>query len=42
MQQLKIVAVDQSPANLAGLKKALNFEDVEIVHEAGFGPVALT
>jgi pilus assembly protein CpaE len=42
MQQLKIVAVDQSPGNLAALKKALNFEDVEIVHEAGFGPIALT
>ncbi|HEY3109448.1 MAG TPA: P-loop NTPase [Chloroflexota bacterium] len=42
MEQLKIVAVDQSQGNLAALKKALNFEDVEIVHEVGFGPIALT
>ena len=40
--QLKVLAVDQNTDALAALRRALNFADLEIVHEAGFGPVALT
>ncbi|HZP14673.1 MAG TPA: AAA family ATPase [Nocardioides sp.] len=40
--QLKILTVDQNPDLLAKLRHALSFEDVQVVHETGFGPVALT
>ncbi|MBI4491268.1 MAG: AAA family ATPase [Chloroflexi bacterium] len=39
---LKILVVDQNADSLAALKKTLNFDDLEIVGGAGFGPVALT
>jgi pilus assembly protein CpaE len=42
-QPLKILIVDQHPDAVAGLRRALNtFGDLEVVGDAGFGPVAST
>jgi pilus assembly protein CpaE len=40
--QLKILVVDQNPESLTLLRRSLAFEDVQVVHESGHGPVALT
>jgi pilus assembly protein CpaE len=40
---LKILIVDQNPNAIAGLRRALNnFNNLEVVGDAGFGPVAST
>jgi pilus assembly protein CpaE len=40
---LKILLVDQNPAAIAGLRRTLNeFSALEVVGDAGFGPVAST
>jgi len=40
---LKILIVDQHPETIGALKRALNsFSDLEVVGDAGFGPVAST
>jgi pilus assembly protein CpaE len=40
---LKILLVDQNPAAIAGLRRTLNeFSSLEVVGDAGFGPVAST
>lgn len=40
---LKLLIVDQHPDAVAGLRRALNaFADLEVVGDAGFGPVAST
>jgi pilus assembly protein CpaE len=41
-EQIKVLAVDQNPEGLARLRQVLAFDDVQIVQEAAFGPVALT
>lgn len=42
-ETLKILIVDQHPDAVAGLRRALNsFGDLEVVGDAGFGPVAST
>jgi len=42
-EALKILLVDQHPESLAGLRRSLNdFSNVEVVGDAGFGPVATT
>jgi pilus assembly protein CpaE len=42
-EALKILIVDQHPEAVAGLKRALNtFGDLDVVGDAGFGPVAAT
>ena len=42
-ETLKILIVDQHPSAVAGLRRALNsFGDLEVVGDAGFGPVAST
>jgi pilus assembly protein CpaE len=42
-ESLKILIVDQSPGAVAGLRRALNaFGNLEVVGDAGFGPVAST
>ena len=42
-ESLKILIVDQHPAAVAGLRRALNtFGNLEVVGDAGFGPVAST
>ena len=42
-ETLKILIVDQHPDAVAGLRRALNsFDDLEVVGDAGFGPVAST
>jgi pilus assembly protein CpaE len=42
-EALKILIVDQHPDTVGGLKRALNsFSDLEVVGDAGFGPVAST
>lgn len=42
-EPLKILLVDQHPDSLAALRRALNdFNNIEVVGDAGFGPVAAT
>jgi pilus assembly protein CpaE len=42
-EPLKILIVDQHPAVIAQLRRALNaFDELEVVGDAGFGPVAST
>jgi pilus assembly protein CpaE len=42
-ESLKLLIVDQHPDAVAGLRRALNaFGDLEVVGDAGFGPVAST
>lgn len=42
-ENLKILIVDQHPDAVAGLRRALNaFGNLEVVGDAGFGPVAVT
>jgi pilus assembly protein CpaE len=42
-EALKVLLVDQHPEAIAGLRRALNsFSNLEVVGDAGFGPVAVT
>jgi pilus assembly protein CpaE len=42
-EALKILIVDQHPDGVAALRRAMNsFGDLEVVGDAGFGPVAIT
>ncbi|MBV9357238.1 MAG: AAA family ATPase, partial [Chloroflexi bacterium] len=42
-ERLKILLVDQNPQAIAGLRRTLNdFDRLEVVGDAGFGPVAST
>src|SRR6266567_6658162 len=42
-EQIKILLVGQNAEVVAGLRRAFNsFSDMEIVGDAGYGPVALT
>src|SRR5579872_92353 len=42
-ESLKLLIVDQNPQAVATLRRSLNtFSDLEVVGDAGFGPVAST
>src|SRR3990172_241755 len=41
-QEIKVLLVDENREALSALSKQLNFSDLTVIGEAGFGPVAFT